>query len=435
MAVSTSEDGALKPGQDQAQANLRWNFAVNVIDVSFITLGMSLVSRETVMPLLVNELTDSKVAVGMIAALWGLGIYLPQLLTANYAEGLRYKKPFIMLVSSFGERLPYLLMGVVVWFLAVPMPGLALLLFFGCLALSAFSAGVTTPAWYDMIAKVIPVERRGFWAGLSSGLGALMGIAGAFLVGYVLDAYLFPANFSLLFALAFAAVCVSWVGLALNREPPSDMTKEQQPFLRYLRQLPALLHSNENYRRYLISHTVVVLGAMAIGFFIVYGSERFGLDGTQVGLLTAVLIGSQAVMSLVWGLLGDRSGHKIVLSLAAVALTLATLVTLLAPTWEWLLLTFVLLGAYLTSEWVSGLNLILEFCAPADRPTYIGLTNTLLALPVVLAPLLGGFLATWLGYGGLLIIATIVAAAGAILMIFWVAEPRNKPIRARKQQG
>ena len=79
MAVSTTEH----PVRDIAHANLRWNFAVNVIDVSFITLGLSLISRETVMPLLVNSLTDSKLAIGMIAALWGLGIYLPQLFTAN----------------------------------------------------------------------------------------------------------------------------------------------------------------------------------------------------------------------------------------------------------------------------------------------------------------------------------------------------------------
>ena len=41
------------------QANLRWNFGVNIIDITFITLGLSLISRETVMPVLVSKLTDS----------------------------------------------------------------------------------------------------------------------------------------------------------------------------------------------------------------------------------------------------------------------------------------------------------------------------------------------------------------------------------------
>ncbi|MCB0068181.1 MAG: hypothetical protein KDD77_13550, partial [Caldilineaceae bacterium] len=158
-----------------ADKNLTWNFTVNLIDIAFITLGISLVSRDTVLPVLVSTLTDSNLAIGLIAALYGLGIYLPQLFTANFTERLRYKKPFVMLVGSVGERLPYLLMGVAVWFFAVPAPQMALVLVLGCLAMSGLSAGAATPAWYDMIAKVIPVSRRGLWSGLGHGLGALMG--------------------------------------------------------------------------------------------------------------------------------------------------------------------------------------------------------------------------------------------------------------------
>ena len=88
--------------------------------------GLNLVSRATVMPLLVSELTPSKMAIGLIPAVYGLGYYLPQLLTANYAEGLRRKKPFLMFVGGVGERLPYLLIGLAVWGLAEPAPAVAL---------------------------------------------------------------------------------------------------------------------------------------------------------------------------------------------------------------------------------------------------------------------------------------------------------------------
>jgi hypothetical protein len=33
----------------------------------------------------------------------------------------------------------------------------------------------------------------------------------------------------------------------------------------------------------------------------------------------------------------------------------------------------------MSADSVSRMNIILEFCAPEDQPTYIGLTNTLLA--------------------------------------------------------
>ena len=73
---------------------------------------------------------------------------------------------------------------------------------------------------------------------------------------------------------------------------------------------------------------------------------------------------------------------------------------------------------------VSRMNIILEFCAPEDHPTYIGLTNTLLA-PGMLAPVLGGWLATWVGYRGLFAVATGLCVLGGLLLAFWVRDPRH----------
>lgn len=410
---------------EQAERNATWNFSVNLADIIFITLGLSLISRETVLPLLVSHLTDSKIAVGLLPAVWSLGYYLPQLLTANFTEGLRYKKPFVMLVGGLGERVPYLLVGLAVLFLAESSPLAVLVLLLLGIGTAGASAGIATPAWFDMIAKVIPIQRRGLWSGLGHGVGALLGVAGAWVVGRVLDAYAYPGNFATLLFLAFFFVSVSWVALSLTREPPSTSTKERIPLIRYLGQLPAVLDRDANYRRYLISRTIVNLGAMATGFFIVYGKERFALDGAAVGLLTGVLIGSVAVMNVLWGVTGDRVGHKTVLVGAAIAMTAAPLVALLAPDSAWLALTFVLLGTALAGEHASSLNIILEFCAEEDRPTYIGLTNTLLAPVLILAPILGGWLATVLGYPALFVIAAVIGGAGSLLLALWVREPRR----------
>lgn len=404
--------------------NARWNFGVSIWDVTFIMLGISLVSRETVMPVLVAQLTDSKLALGLIPAIFSLGGYLPQLLFANFTERLRYKKPFTMWVGGLGERGPYLLMALTIWWLAGSAPALALVLFFCYLAATATALGAATPAWFDMIAKVIPVQRRGLYAGLGHGLGALMGVVGAYFVGWILATVAFPNNFALLFGLAFAIMAISWLGLALTREPPSEMVKEQMPLTRYLRQLPAILRRDRNYQRFLICRTIIQMGTMAGGFFMVYGIERFQIDGAGVGLLTAVLVAGQAVMGLIWGVLADRFGHKRVLATAAFALALAALAAWMADSQTWLVVTFALLGAYMAADTASGLNIILEFCAPEDRPTYIGLTNTLLAPVLTLAPLLGGWLAMTVGYPGLFMTALLFASLGGLLMAFWVREPR-----------
>jgi MFS family permease len=411
--------------EEQTARNFRWNAGVNGLDLVFFTLGMSLISRETVMPVLVSTLTDSKFAIGLISAIFSLGFYLPQLLIANFSERLRYKKPFVMIIAGPGERGAYLLIGLALWLWAIPAPGLTLVLFFLFLTVGAASSGIATPAWYDMIAKVIPVQRRGIWLGVSNSLGALIAIGGALVVGYILENIVYPQNFAWVFFLAFSTFIISYIALALNREPPSLDLKEPVPLRRYLRELPAILRSDSNYSRFLLSRTMVKLGAMAIGFFIVYGTEHFQISGADIGIFTAVLVGSQAVMNLFWGVIGDRYGHKAVLTSAPFVMVLAILVAWSAPTAGWLMVTFVLLGAYLAADGVSSFNIIVEFAPPAKRPTYIGLTNTLLAPALTIGPLIGGWLATTAGYGGLFMTALVVALAGGIMMLLWVREPRR----------
>ncbi len=424
MAETTVGAAAPTP----VERNARWNFFVNLWDIVFIMLGLSLISRETVMPALVNQLTDSKLAIGLIPAIYSLGVNLPQLLIANFAERLQYKKPFVMLVGGAGERGGYLLAGLAVWFFADSLPGLALVLFFLCLAFSAFAMGVGTPPWFDMIAKVIPTRRRGVWSGVGHGLGALLGIVGAYFVGYTLEEVAFPNNFALLFLVGFAIMMISWGGLALTREPASTTVKARIGIRAYYRALPLLLRRDRNYARFLVSRTVAVLGTMATGFYMVYGIERLGVDGATIGWLTAVLVGSQALLGVLWGIVADRFGHKIVLGGGAATLMAAALLAWLAPSVAWLTPVFMLLGMGIAAELTSSLNIILEFCAPADRPTYIGLTNTLLAPTMALAPLLGGWIAMQSnGYSTLFLATTLCAGLGALLLLFWVREPRHVP--------
>ncbi|MDE0183171.1 MAG: MFS transporter [Caldilineaceae bacterium] len=424
-----------------------WNFSVNLWDVTFITLGFSLVSRETVIPVLVSQLTDSKLAIGLVPAMWSLGIYLPQLLTASLAERMVYKKPFIMYLSLVVERLPYLLVGLAVLAFAATAPTVALIALLLGIAVASTGAGVAIPAWMDMVAKVIPTRRRGIWLGLGHGLGLMLGVLGAWFVGRVLVGYPFPGNYARLFFAGFGIMLISWVGLALTREPPSETTKEAIPLFRYLRGVGSVLKQDHNFRRYLISKSLVNLGGMSAGFFAVYGTELFALDGRGVGLLTAVLVGTQAVLNPLWGMLADRVGHKSVLTATALFIVLAPLSALLLhgagpedapggapaaagiPFWGGvplgLLLVFVFLGAYLASDHTSSLNIILEFSTPESRPTYVGLTNTLLAPVLICAPIFGGWFAGALGYAAMFRVSLAFAVVALCLMVLWVKEPRR----------
>jgi MFS family permease len=415
----------------EVERNFRWNFAVNLVDISFIMLGISLVSRETVIPLLVSKLTPSPIAIGLVPAVYSLGMYLPQLLGASVAEGMPRKKTFVAIIGGFGERMPFLFASLAVLWLAVPMPGTALVALVAAFGISGASAGFATPAWFDLISKVIPVRRRGLFTGTGFGLGALMGVAGAVVIGFVLERWPYPQSFALLFALAACSMTISWIGLAINREPANPSVRPRVSLSNYLRRLPGTLRADRNFARYIGAMAVARAGTMAGGFYLVYGAERFQISGAEVGLLTGVLIGCQALLNPLWGLIGDRYGHKLVLVGGALALALAAATASLAPSWPWLVLVFGLVGAFLSADSASFLTIIPEFCADEDRPTYIGLTNTLLAPVTTLAPLLGGWLAVQLGYPPMFAFAGLLAGLGAGLLARQVREPRRAKARAQ----
>ena len=198
---------------------------------------------------------------------------------------------------------------------------------------------------------------------------------------------------------------MSWVALTFNREPESLTVKRGQGLGDYLRSLPRVIRQDRAYLRYLGARAIVLLGSMATGFYMVYGAERFGIAERDVGLVTALLVGSQAVSNLLWGIVADRIGHKRVLIGEAVCVGLAAAVAYFAvsPTWLWV--TFILMGIGVAASGVSALTIVLEYSGPEERPTYIGLTNTMLAPVAVLAPILGGWLAGWRGYETMFLVA------------------------------
>ncbi len=411
------------------QQNLRWNMGAGIIDAVFFALAMAIISNETVIPLLLTRLGASPVTLGVITALTNLGILLPQLFGAGICQERPYKKPITMLFG-LGERLPYLLIGVAVWLWGDSAPAIALGAYVALRVLSSVSVGTIIPAWYTLIGKTIPTRRRGLFFGLGRGTGALLGVGGALLAGYLLDSHSYPRGYALCFVLAWVSMMISWLGLAITREPPDLAVKPRTPMKAYFRQLPAILRGNRNYARFVVARCITVLGTMALSFFIVYGSGRFALTGAQVGGLTATISTSQAVLYLVWGLVADRFGHKRVLCIGALCMACAGLVVRWTPGVAGLFVAFALMGAAVSAEMISSSSIVLEFAPADEQPTYVGLSNTLVAPFRTLAPILGGTLAGALGYSGLFLIAAAVSAAGAVTMAIAVHEPRTYRVEA-----
>ena len=90
--------------------------------------------------------------------------FLPQVFTANLVERLPRKKPVVINLGFFLERLPMWVL-VLAALVAGTSPLLALLLFFTGYAWHGLGAGIIATAWQDLIARCFPVDRRGRFFG------------------------------------------------------------------------------------------------------------------------------------------------------------------------------------------------------------------------------------------------------------------------------
>lgn len=399
----------------------RRNFWLNVLDGSAFTFGISLVSRFTVLPLIVERLTDARWVQGLIPAIFFAGWLLPGLLTAPLIAAQPRRKPWVLL-ATIGERLPFLILGILL--LTLPdLPASTLLIIVLTLyAIFATSAGLTSIAWQDLIARVIPAQRWGVFFGLQAGLGGLLGIGGGVIAAVILAQQPFPQSAGILALICFGAMVVSYIFLALTVEP-AQTPVPARPFHVFLRGLGPLLRSNVAFRRYLFCRAAIALGLTGHSFLTAAVLERFQLPAAEIGLFTGVMLAAQAVGNIGLGALADRWGHKQVLTLAATMGMAALVLALLAPTSSWFYFIFALVGAAQAGYQLSGFTLVFAFSPPEERTTYIGVANLALAPVAALGPIVVGVLATFTGYGVIFALLAVIGLIGVGILHRQVAVP------------
>ena len=410
--------------QEEISRDYRWNFTVNALDGASFWFGMSFISSTIILPLYVSHFTDNPILIGLIPFIATAGYLVPQLFSANAVERAPRKKFFPVTLGFFLERIPIFLLGPTAYLLAVGQPELALTTFFILYAWHTFGAGVTIVGWQDMIAKLIPVDRRGRFFGITNFIGNGSGILGAIAVPIVLSKFTFPLGYVISFAIAAFLVFLSWVFLSLTREPPVYSSKPAVSQLDYLRSLPDILRRDHNFRTYLFSSIIFYVSGMATGFLVVYTVQTWDLPDAQAsGFIITMQVGL-ALANLFFGFLADRKGHKLNLEICMALSTISLILAILAPNFWWFFPIFFLRGAVNAGNFISGISIVYEFTDAENRPTYIGLANTIPGIAGAIAPLIGGWLVGVISYQVMFIISAVIGALGWALLRFAVHEPR-----------
>jgi Na+/melibiose symporter-like transporter len=276
-------------------------------------------------------------------------------------------------------------------------------------------------------------------------LRAFTGGVGGFLAGLVVQwTFSVPgreaaADFAVLFGisgLSFAVALGLLAGLKERSLPiePREIDVEQQ-----LKRAPLLLKADREYRRYVLVRAASTGIQLASPFYIIYATEVLGVPPAAAGIYISVGTLAKVLSNLVWARLCARRGNLWVLRLSCAlgvgAPSVAILLSLLAQGAN-LGSAISLFGAVFFVEGLAvsafeiGQRAYLYDIAPeGDRPTYFGLSNTLLG-PLYFAPAAGGALLDVVGYVPIFGVAALLLVVAFVLTWRLGRETRQRRISA-----
>lgn len=410
------------------QKHLKFNFIVGLVDGGLFGVGIGFGSFVAVLPLFVSHLTDSALLIGLIPAIHGAGWQLPQLLTAGYTSRAKRVKPLV-LKATLHERVTYLGLAAVAFFVARMDVSVALWLTFILLIWQSLGAGFAANPWQTMVTKVMPPELHGtFFGAQSASFNGLAGLS-AIAAGFLLERLPSPWDFTICFLVTFVFFMISFAVIAQTRENDAEAPSADVPSQALLGQSWDILKRDRNFAAFLAVRSISQFAGMGISFYLVYAVKELGMGESMAGILTSVLLISQVAFAPLMGRLGDRWSHRGVMILGGLGAAASAALAWFADSVGWFYPVFLLAAVAIVAIWTIPIALTVSFAKEHERPIYIGLSNTVSAPATIVAPIIGGWIADTAGYDAMFIVSALSGLLMVAALVFFVKEPPRRPQR------
>ena len=403
------------------EENLRRNYAVNLTHGVFGMTGFRLIYAPTIIPAYLYLLTGSAAAVGLGTALLQLGGTISPILSGARVESRKRILPYAITVGSM-MRVMILVLAIAAW----TLEGTALLaVTLAAFLLLGFFSGAQRVAFQMLMAKLIPMNRRGRLQGIRNMVGGLIAAGLAWLAGHFFIEQEWLGNgYATTFLLAFLLTSVGLVVLRMGiREPDAPRLRPVLPLRERFGQFGELL-THRDFRAFLFAHGLAAIARVGLPFWTLYVGDRLGLDGALIGSLSLAFLAADTLSNLVWGAMGDRFGFRLVY-LGSLACSLLGMVLLVFGQGWLLYAAFAALGFGFSGWMMAAVTLVLEFGAHEDIPMRLALTTTVEGGVSSVGPVLAGLAIAALGYAPLVVAAFASLCASLALMLWRVREPRT----------
>jgi MFS family permease len=377
-------------------------FTRNVVGVSVVEffwgLGFPIVLESTFLQLFLKSLGASSFVIGLVPALFVLGVSIFPLFSSYLARNHRFKKPlvaFLHLISG----LSIFIFGLIL--LTVSDVEDVLPIFFCCYMIFSLCMGLTIPVWLNYLMRIFSEKKS------VPGLGYMMlaqnigKVVASFFILKVVEKHAFSLHSS---AYVFMVTGVFFVLGSLcffiTREiaDPNDPERSNLSFLRHTGQSFAEILGNHRFLRFLAADLDFYVILTVMSFYANYATSFYQVPAAvAAGLFVGCIYAGSITVNILLGTLNLlRLKQKFILSKCITFLLLVLLVFFPGPT-SFFLISY-MLGVVRAIRNMVYPPSVKKFSGKVDSTAYFALAP-ILTIPIGSGfPLLFGKILDYLSY-------------------------------------
>ncbi len=389
------------------------------LDGLFASLSGALVDSYYTLYLLALGATSGQIGLAnTLLQLAGAAVSVPGALLAERTG--RYK--LVVLSGGVLSRLMWLVMMIAPWLLGDTRA--VWLVLIAWVAMSAFAA-LGGPAWTALSADLVPLRLRGEYFASRNIVISLARLATIPVAGLIINLIGSPGGYQLNLALALGIGAISiYYYSRLPERPPAPRTRPSAAVTRPAQPKGTRLALPREYVTFTTAHVVLMFGATIAGpFFQVFQSKQLGFDVGTIGLITTFngLIGLVAMR--LFGPWQDRRGNTWIMRFSVGIPLLPLLWSGVTQLWQGFLIEIISAVAWAGYN-MGAFNLLLAATPDENRPRYVALHSTIVALAAAAGPAIGGWLVETVGFAPMFHLSGILRAVGLIVFFALVREPK-----------
>jgi MFS family permease len=368
------------------------------------------------LPVFLTRLGATNFQVGLLTSMPGVTGLILAIFVGRFLQTRRNIVPWYSL-SRLLVILSYTLTGILTLLLAEKYVIVATLAIWALATLPQTALAVAFSVVMNAVAgpegRYALLSRR--WA-----VFGVTGVIGTFIVTRVINLLDFPVNYAIMFLVLSLGGFVSFYfsqKIVVPDQVPPPMT-ETRSARESLQNYVSLIRANPAFASFsskrFVYFTALVLSQPIMPLFFV---REVDATDSQIGTITMAMSLVMLVGYFVWPLASHRWGGRFVLLATTFGMILYPALTAAVPHAGWIILFAGIAGFF-----QSGLDLVffdeLMKTVPAEySATFVALVQSMQYLSTILAPLLGTWMADYIGLGGALWVSAGLRLIGFLLFL------------------